>query len=132
MSVHELLQAAFRAALEAHAPLADEVTSIFDAPPARGLRPYVLIEDALLTDWGTKDMSGREARVRVLLFETGERPDRLRRFAGEVDIAIEAMPRAIGEGWRIASAVFVRGRTLREGPGWVVASEYRVRMLREN
>jgi hypothetical protein len=132
MSVQELLQAAVRDALEAHAPLADEVTTIFDAPPARGLRPYVLVEEAALTDWSTKDMAGREARIRVMLFDTGERPTRLRRFAGEVDVAIDAMPRALGRGWRIASAVFVRGRTLREGQGWVTASEYRVRMLREN
>lgn len=132
MSAQELLQAALCAALEAHAPLADEVTSIFDAPPARGLRPYVLVEEAMLTDWGTKDMAGREARVRVMLFDTGERSVRLRRFAGEVDVAIEEMPRALGAGWRIASAVFVRGRVLREGQGWIAASEYRVRMLREN
>jgi hypothetical protein len=41
------------------------------------------------------------------------------------------MPRGLGEGWRIASLVFVRGRKVREGEGrWVAVSEYRVRMLR--
>jgi hypothetical protein len=133
MSAHELLQVAFHAALEAHAPLADEVTTIFDAPPARGLRPYVLIEEAVLTDWGTKDMAGREARMAVMLFDSGERRSRLRMLAGEIDIAIEAMPRAIGDGWRIASLVFMRGRALREADGrWASVREYRVRMLREN
>lgn len=133
MSARELLQAAFRAALEGHTPLAGEVTAIFDAPPLRGLRPYALVEEAVLTDWGTKDMAGREARIAVTLFDSGERPARLRLLAGEVEAAIEAVPRAIGDGWRIASLAFVRGRTLREGDGrWASASEYRVRMLREN
>ena len=133
MSAGELLQAAFRAALEAHAPLAGAVTAIFDAPPARGLRPYALVEEAMLADWSTKDMAGREARIAVTLFDSGERPTRLRRLAGEVDSAIEAMPRAIGTGWRIVSLAFARGRTLRDGEGrWASVSEFRVRMLREN
>lgn len=133
MSVQTLLQAAFRDALEGHAPLASAVTAVFDGPPARGMRPYALIEEAWLTDWGTKDMAGREARIAVTLFDTGERPARLRALAGEIEAAIAAMPRAIGEGWRIASLVFVRGRVLREGEGrWAGTSDFRVRMLREN
>lgn len=132
MSVQALLQAAFRAALEGHAPLAEAVTAICDAPPMRGLRPYALVEDAVLTDWGTKDMAGREARIAVTLFDSGERPARLRALAGEVEAAIEAMPRDIGDGWRIVSLAFVRGRTVREGDGrWAAASDWRVRMLRE-
>ncbi|MET0310361.1 MAG: DUF3168 domain-containing protein [Sphingomonas sp.] len=131
MSVQELLQTAFRAALEGHVPLADAVTAIFDAPPVRGLRPYVLVEEAVLTDWGTKDMAGREARITVSLFDTGERPARLRALAGEIEVAIAAMPHALGDGWRIASLAFVRGRTLREGDErWAATSDYRVRMLR--
>lgn len=128
----EDLQAAFRAALEAHAPLAEAVTAVFDAPPVRGMRPYALVEDAVLTDWGTKDMAGREARIAVTLFDTGERPARLRALADAVDAAIEAMPREIGAGWRIASLAFVRGRMVREGEGrWAAVREFRVRMLRE-
>lgn len=131
MSVQALLQAAIMAALEAHAPLAGAVTGVFDAPPVRGARPYALIGDALLADWGTKDMAGREGRFAVTLHDLGERPERVRALLGEVDTAIEAMPRTLGDGWRIASLAFVRGRIVREGEArWLGTSEWRVRMLR--
>ncbi|MEP9359321.1 DUF3168 domain-containing protein [Sphingomonas sp. KR3-1] len=126
MSVQEVLQAAL---VEALAGLA--VTAVFDAPPVRAARPYALVEEAWLADWGTKDMAGREGRFAVTLFDAGERPARLRALCGEVEAAIEAMPRAIGEGWAIASLVLLRSRIAREGEGrWTATSEFRVRMLR--
>lgn len=126
MSVQEVLQAALVEALSGL-----EVTRVFDAPPVRGARPYALVEEAWLSDWGTKDMAGREGRFAVALFDAGERPARLRMLAGEVETAIEAMPREIGEGWAIASLVLLRSRISREGDGrWQSMSEFRVRMLR--
>lgn len=132
MNVRMLLQAAVKSALEQGAAVVGAVTRVFDAPPVRGTRPYALVEEPVLTDWGTKDMAGREGRFAVLLFDTGERPVRLRALTGDVEAAIEAMPRDLGEGWRVASLSFVRSRLLREGEGrWVASSEWRVRMLRE-
>jgi hypothetical protein len=126
MSVQVVLQAAL---VEALAGL--EVTQVFDAPPVRAARPYALVEEAWLTDWGTKDMAGREGRFAVTLFDVGERPARLRELAGAVETAIEAMPRAIGNGWEVASLVLLRSRINREGDGrWQSVSEFRVRMLR--
>lgn len=56
---------------------------------------------------------------------------RLRELAGQVDAAVEDLPRDLGEGWRIASLVPVRSRIVREGEGlWAGTNEYRVRMLR--
>ncbi|NYT42465.1 DUF3168 domain-containing protein [Sphingomonas sp. R-74633] len=126
MSVQAVLQAAL---VEALAGL--EVTAVFDAPPVRAARPYALVEEAWLSDWGTKDMAGREGRFAVTLFDAGERPARLRGLAGAVEAKIEAMPRAIGEGWEVASLVLLRSRISREGDGrWQSVSEFRVRMLR--
>jgi hypothetical protein len=131
MSVGQLLQDAAKASLEAHAPLADGVSAVLDAAPARAMRPYALVGDPLLADWGTKDMAGREARLSVLLFDAGERPARLRVLAAEAEAAIEAMPRMLGQGWALASLMFVRGRIVREGEGrWTASSEWRVRLLR--
>lgn len=131
MSAAALLQAAVAAALSGHAPLAGALTAVFDAPPGRASRPYALVEEAVLADWGTKDMAGREGRIAISLHDVGERPARLRGLAGELDAAIEAMPRTLGQGWAVASLVFLRGRILREGEGrWVAVNEYRVRMLR--
>ncbi|AJP73131.1 tail completion protein gp17 [Sphingomonas hengshuiensis] len=131
MSVQGILQEALRAALAGHAPLAGAVTAIFDAPPVRAARPYALIDEAVLVDWGTKDMAGREGRIAVRIFDSGERPVRLRGLAGAAEDAVAAMPVVLGEGWRIASLVLLRSRIVREGEArWVATSEWRVRLLR--
>ncbi len=126
MSVQQILQAAL---VEALAGL--EVTAVFDAPPVRAARPYALVEEAWLTDWGTKDMAGREGRFAITLFDMGERPVRLRGLSGDVEDRIAALPRGIGQGWAIASLVLLRARISREGDSrWQSVSEFRVRMLR--
>ncbi|KQN39747.1 hypothetical protein ASG37_07560 [Sphingomonas sp. Leaf407] len=103
--------------------------AVFDAPPVRGLRPYVLIDTPALSDWGTKDAAGREGRVVVQAFDTGERPERLRDLAARVEAAVLGAPAELA-GWRVASLVFLRGRLAREGEGrWVAVAEFRVRML---
>ncbi|MES2986893.1 MAG: DUF3168 domain-containing protein [Pseudomonadota bacterium] len=130
MSVQGILQAALLAALEGHAGVADAVTGIFDAPPVRSARPFAVIDEALLADWGTKDLAGREGRFAVRVLDVGERPVRLRVIAGAVEDAVEAMPRMLGSGWAVASLVFVRSRIARDGEGWASVSEFRVRMLR--
>ena len=133
MSVQALLSAAMIEALGGCPGVADVVTGIFDAPPVRAARPYALVEDAVLGDWGTKDMAGREGRVAVLLYDGGERPVRLRALVGEAEAAIDAMPRDLGEGWRVVTLVLARSRIVREGESrWAAMSEWRVRMLRES
>lgn len=133
MSVQALLSAAVVAALRDHAGVADVVTGVFDAPPVRAARPYAVVEDATLGDWGTKDMAGRDGRLAVLLYDSGERPLRLRALAGEAEAAIDAMARDLGEGWRVVTLVLARSRIVREGEGrWAAMSEWRVRLLRES
>ncbi len=131
MSAAVVLAEAIRSALAEHAPLAEGLAGVFDAPPPRAATPHAVIGEALLSDWGTKDMAGREARVAVMLHDAGESPARLRRLAGEVEDAIGAMPRAIGGGWELASRVLLRGRIERKGEGrWIATSEWRLRMLK--
>jgi hypothetical protein len=131
MSAQTVLGEALVAALKAHAGVARLVTAVFDAPPVRAARPFAEVAEALLTDWSTKDMAGREGRIAIVLRDAGERPVRLRELAGEVDAAVEDLPRDLAEGWRIASLVPVRSRIVREGEGlWAGTNEYRVRMLR--
>ncbi|MFN4097472.1 MAG: DUF3168 domain-containing protein [Sphingomonas sp.] len=131
MSAAVVLAAAIRAALSGHAPLAEGLVGVFDAPPVRAATPHAVIGEALLSDWGTKDMAGREARVVVSLFDAGESPARLRRLCGEVEVAMAAMPRVLGAGWELASRVLLRARIERKSEGrWVATSEWRVRMLK--
>ena len=122
-----MLQAAVVASLEGL-----DVTGVFDAPPVRCALPYAVVEEAVLADWSTKDMAGREGRLAVSIHGGGERPARLRVLAGAAEDAVGAMPRELGEGWRVTSLVFVRGRIVREGVRWVAVSEWRVRMLKES
>lgn len=131
MSAAVVLAEAIRAALTGHAPLADGLAGVFDAPPVRAATPHAVIGEAMLSDWGTKDMAGREARVVVALHDAGESPARVRRLFGEVEVAMAGLPRAIGGGWELASRVLLRGRIERKGEGrWIATSEWRVRMLK--
>lgn len=113
MSVQALLAAAMVDALADHPGVADVVTGIFDAPPVRAARPYAVVDEAVLGNWGSKDLAGREGVLAVLLFDGGERPVRLRALAGEVEAAIEAMPGDLGEGWRVVTLVLARSRIVR-------------------
>lgn len=131
MSAAVVLAEAIRVALSAHSPLAEGLAGIFDAPPVRAATPHAVIGEALLSDWGTKDMPGREARVSVSLHDAGESPARLRRLSGELETAVAGMPRAIGGGWELASRVLLRARIERKGEGrWIATSEWRLRMLK--
>ncbi len=102
--------------------------SVFDAPPVRSARPFVVVDMPVLSDWGTKDAAGREGRVVVQLFDDGEVPVRLRTLAAAAEGAVLAAPAALA-GWRIVSLVFVRSRVVRDGKGWIGSVEFRVRML---
>jgi hypothetical protein len=129
MSARERLQAAMVEALgTALAPV-----TVFDAPPVRGAVPHVVVDEPLLGDWSTKDMTGREGRVAVIARDQGERPARLRGLVAAGEDALEAMPADLGEGWRVVTLTLARSRIAREREGgWIAMSEYRVRMLRVN
>lgn len=132
MSAHAVLTEAVEAALGTHPGLGIALNGVFDSVPRRAVRPYAVVEDALLVDWGTKDMIGREGRLTVGLF-AGEDRKRLRALADQIGAAIAGLPRELGEGWRIASLAFLRSRIFEEGPGLCAAViEFRVRMLQAN
>lgn len=133
MSAHTVLTEAVEAVLGAHPGLGIAINGVFDAAPARAVRPFAVVEDPVLVDWSTKDMMGREGRLAVGLFEAGEDRARLRALADHAAAALAGLPRELGEGWRIASLAFLRSRIFREGPGLCAAVvEFRVRMLQAN
>ena len=98
MSAHVKLTEAVEALLGAHAGLGIVVNGVFDAPPQRAVRPYAVIEDAVLVDWSTKDMIGREGRLAVALFEAGEDRTRLRALADQIAAAIAGTATRAGRG----------------------------------
>ncbi|WNO53544.1 DUF3168 domain-containing protein [Stakelama saccharophila] len=131
MSVRSLLQQALVTALSGDPAVGGAVTAVFDAPPPRVAMPYALVEETVLSDWGAKDVAGREGRVLVLIEDAGERPVRVRSLCDAAGAALAAMPRELGEGWRIVTMVPLRSRVLRAGRDrWTGSVEARVRLLR--
>ncbi|UYY76657.1 DUF3168 domain-containing protein [Sphingomonas sp. R1] len=132
MSAQEAITGAVRAALAGQPALVAQVNGIFDAPPARTPRPYLLVDDPVLSDWSTKDQDGREVRIAVLVRDTGQARNRVRALAELVEAAIAGMPAGLGEGWQVASCVLVRTRLVAEDATNLTAIvEHRVRMLRD-
>ena len=130
MTPGERLVVAIAAALEAAEGIAGKV-AVFDAPPSRAARPYLLIDEPVQGDWGAKGVEAREYRVTVRGYDSGERPVRLRGIGEAVDDAVRGLPRELGDGWGLASVALLRRRILREGGDrWVASSEWRVRMVR--
>lgn len=131
MSAHRVLAGGVATALAQAPGLAG--VAVFDAPPERAARPFAVVAEPQLAEWGLKEIAGCEARLSVLIEDGGPSPARLRGLAGEAEAAMAALPRRLGEGWRWASLVMVRSRILRAGEGrWTAILDWRVRMLRED
>lgn len=128
MSAREVLQAACVAALSD----ALDGVRVFDAPPVRAPLPYAVVDEPLLADWSTKDMTGREGRIAIGLVDRGEQPVRLRALAGQAEDALAGMDAGLSGGWRIVTMQLIRSRIVRGQDGWAGTSEFRVRMLRTN
>ena len=125
MTARANLQAAIVAAL-ARAGL-----TAFDASPVRGGLPYVVVDEAVLADWGTKTWEGREGRVTLRFYDGGERPTRLRDAIELGEAVMVTLPAAVGGGWRVVQMRAVRSRIVKAGERWVGTAEFLVRMWRE-
>lgn len=125
MRAGEMLAAAARARLADVAGL----TGVFDLRPWQAAHPYATVDAGAEIDWSHKTGAGREIRLAIAIHDKGERPERLRRLiaAAEGAMAGLAVP---GEGWRIVSLAFLRGRVVADGrEGWIGTIDYRARML---
>ena len=80
MSAGVAMQAALVAALQT----LDELTGVYDGPPARAPFPYAVVDCGMESDWSHKSGTGREVRSAVTLYDKGERPVRLRTLMGDV------------------------------------------------
>lgn len=127
----KILQTAVVAAIEEHPELSQDISGIFDGPPPRSVFPYVSLGDALVSDWGTKTEIGREIRLPLTLWESGDDPSRISDLIEHLEDAVAAVPRDL-PGWHIASLAFLRSIIVRDPVGpWAGLLEYRVRLLAE-
>lgn len=130
MGAVQAVHAAVLGALGGHAPFRGAINGLYDGRIVRASPPYAVLDESIATDWSTKDVRGREVRVRLSIFDTGETPGRLRMIAGHAEDAIAAMPRAL-DGWHIGSVGFLSARAGRAGAkGQMrVVIDYRVRVM---
>lgn len=118
------------AAIAADPALSAVLAGAFRIAPPRAACPHVSIGEVIATDWGTKDVPGREVRVTLQIEDAGDDADRLGRIAADVEAAIDRLPRE-AEGWRIASLVLLRTRRVRRAERRHAHTlEYRARLLR--
>lgn len=96
--------------------LAGLVHGVFDGTPPRASAPYVSVGNADGSDWGTKDIGGREVRLTLALYGVGD--SRSDGAAARIETAASTL-RGAADRWTIAAARVVRTRfaVTREG-GW--------------
>ena len=122
MSAGGALQAAAAACLSA----IEELTGVFDGPPARAPYPYAVVDGGTETDWGHKSGTGREVGLGITVWD--EQPVRLHQLADQVEMAVTAV--ATVAGWQLVSLRLVRRRVLRDVAGpWAAAIDFRARLL---
>lgn len=102
---------------------------VYDAPPLQAALPHAVVAIDLESDWSHKSGPGREVRLALSIFDKAERPERLRRLAGEAEAAVAGIGGATGE-WQVATMVLLRARTVRGRDGvWAAIVEFRARLL---
>jgi hypothetical protein len=116
------LQSAIAGALTA----VEELTGVFDGPPARAAYPYAAIDATTESDWGHKSGEGREVLVATTVWD--DQPVRLHAIADQIEARLQAL--AVIEGWQLVTMRLVRRRVLRDVAGpWAAAVDFRARML---
>ena len=115
------------ALLAGDAELAGLVHGVFDGAPPRASAPFVAVGGADGRDWGTKDRTGREVQVTLVLNGVGESADR--GAVARIEAAAAAL-RGAADGWTVVGARVVRTRFAfgRDG-GWRHETIVRCRCL---
>lgn len=104
----------------------DELSGIYDGPPARAAYPYLIVDAGIEFDWSSKTNKGREVPVALSLWD--DQPARLQRLADASEAILAEAPAPVG--WQLVSWRFVRRRIVRDVAGpWAAALDYRARMF---
>jgi hypothetical protein len=104
------------------------VNGVFHRMPARIAAPFVVLDDVLATDWGTKDLTGREARLAFTIQDGSDDAAPASEIAGALDARLLGMP-PTGAGFRLVTLAILRSRTVRIDGLWRVTVDYRARLL---
>jgi hypothetical protein len=122
VSAGGILQSAIAGALDA----VEDLTGVFDGPPARASYPYAVIDAGNETDWSHKSGDGREVLVGVTVWD--DQPVRLHQLADAVEATLGSL--AAISGWQLVTMRLVRRRVVRDVAGpWAAAVDFRARLL---
>ena len=122
MSAGGTLQSAIASALAT----VEELTGVYDGPPARAAYPYVALDATTETDWSHKNGGGREVLVAITLWD--DQPVRLHLLADRVETQLQSLSST--PEWQLVTMRLVRRRVLRDVAGpWAAAIDFRARML---
>src|SRR3954451_23913894 len=114
MSAGGALQSAIAAVLSG----IEELTGVFDGPPARAAYPYAALDATTEVDWGHKTGDGREVLVAITLWD--DQPVRLHGLADAVEANLQAFDGI--EAWQLVTMRLVRRRIVRDVAGpWAAA-----------
>ena len=129
------MEIAFRAALiawlAADSALAAGLNAIVEEAPSRTALPWLALTASASTDWGTKDVRGREIRVALELNYRGDDPLSEAALVAAIERRVEAMPADhSASGFRVANLTFMRAKAEQRGEALrALMLDYRVRVL---
>ena len=122
MSAGAALQSAIAAALAN----VQDLTGVFDGPPARAAYPYAALDATTENDWSHKSGDGREVLIAITVWD--DQPVRLHQLADEVEANLKEVGGA--DSWQLVTMRLVRRRVVRDVAGpWAAAIDFRARML---
>lgn len=129
-SALEAVQQRLVARLQAHSPLMDLISGLFDGPPPRTDFPYIALATGASLDWSHKGGVGRELSLALTIHDDGETAARLHRVMALVEEALEPGLED-APGWQIVTFAFRRTRILRRATSpWSGLVEYRAKVLK--
>ena len=129
------MEIAFRAALiawlTADSALASGLNAIVEEAPSRTALPWLALTASASTDWGTKDLRGREIRVALELNYRGDDPLSEAALVAAIERRVEMMPAdQTAAGFRIANLTFMRAKAEQRGEARrALMLDYRARVL---
>ena len=129
------MEIAFRAALiawlAADSALSSGLNAIVEEAPSRTALPWLALTASASTDWGTKDVRGREIRVALELNYRGDGPLSEAALVAAIERRVEAMPAdQSAAGFRLANLTFMRAKAEQRGETLrALMLDYRARIL---
>ena len=105
----------------------NELSGVYDGPPARAAFPYAAIDAGSESDWSHKSGEGREVMIATTLWD--DQPARLHPLADALEVAV--LGTQVIDGWQLVSLRLVRRRIVRDVAGpWAAIVDFRARLLR--